>query len=185
MEENRQHVVIDLNMEKLATANFVWSIILSVLFVTLNILVHRKFDFHFHFLDLIFYTFLFFIGYVILIVLHEGFHLLGFILFGKAKLHELDYGINLKLGVAYATTKKPLLNKEMKKALLLPFWTTGVIPTVIGFMLGSNLIVLLGAWLIAGAIGDFYMYKELRKYPKDCFVKDDPQLPKLYVFCSK
>ena len=65
---------------------------------------------------------------------------------------------------------------------LLPFWTTGVVPTIIGFVVDSNLIVLLGAFLIAGAVGDFYMYKELRKYPKDCLVKDDSKLPKLYVY---
>ena len=44
----------------------------------------------------------------------------------------MDYGVNLKLGVAYATTTIPLKNNAMKKALLLPFWMTGVIPTVDG-----------------------------------------------------
>ena len=43
---------------------------------------------------------------------------------------------------------------------------TGVIPTIIGFYVNSNLIVLVGACLMAGAIGDFTMYKELRKYPE-------------------
>jgi len=28
------------------------------------------------------------------------------------------------------------------------------------------------------------MYKELRKYPKDALIKDDPQLPKLYVYTT-
>ncbi len=98
------------------------------------------------------------------------------------KLKELDYGVNLKLGVAYATTSRPLKNSAMKKALMLPFWTTGVLPSIIGFALDSYLLVILGAFLIAGAVGDFYMYKELRKYPNDSLIKDDPQLPKLYVY---
>lgn len=182
METNRQHIVIELDMKKLAKSNLIWSIVLSILFIVFNMLIHKEFKFHFTFLNCIIYTILFFIGYIILIVLHEGFHLLGFLLFGKAKMKDLDYGLNLKLGVAYATTKKPLLNKEMRKVLLLPFWTTGVIPTVIGFIIGSNLIVLLGAWLIAGAIGDFYMYKELKKYPNEVLVKDDPKLPVLHVY---
>ena len=70
----------------------------------------------------------------------------------------------------------------MKKALLLPFWMTGVAPTVIGLALDNFLIVFVGALLMAGAIGDFHMYKELRKYPNDAVVKDDPKEPKLYVY---
>ena len=34
-------------------------------------------------------------------------------------------GVNLKMGIAYATTDIPLTNRAMKKALLLPFWMTG------------------------------------------------------------
>ena len=48
---------------------------------------------------------------------------------------------------------KPLTNHAMKKALLLPFWTTGVLPTVIGFIFDNQIIVLLGAFLIGGAAG--------------------------------
>ena len=93
----------------------------------------------------------------------------------------MDYGVNLQMGVAYATTTIPIQNNAMKKALLLPFWVTGVLPMIIGFWIGSLLLVLLGAWLIAGAAGDFAMYKELRKYPNDSLIKDDPVKPRLYV----
>lgn len=123
----------------------------------------------------------FFIGYVVLIVLHECFHLIGFWLFGKAPWSSMDFGVNLKMGVAYATTTIPIQNSAMKKALLLPFWVTGVMPMIMGFWMGSLMLVLLGAWLIAGAAGDFTMYKELRKYPNDLLIKDDPVKPRLYV----
>ena len=73
----------------------------------------------------------------------------------------------------------------MKKALLLPFWTTGVLPTVIGLTINNNLVVIIGALLMAGAIGDFHMYKELRKFPNDAVVKDDPKEPKLYVYLQE
>ena len=36
------------------------------------------------------------------------------------------------------------------------------------------MLVILGAWLIAGAAGDFAMYKELRNFPNDVLIKDDP-----------
>ena len=96
----------------------------------------------------------------------------------------MDYGINLKLGVAYATTSLGIPNAAMKKALLLPFWLTGVISTIIGFWLNNNIIIA-GTFLLAGAIGDFAMYKELQRFPKYALVKDDPKEPKLYVYTHK
>lgn len=89
------------------------------------------------------------------------------------------------MGVAYATTTKLLSVKAMKRTLLLPFWLTGVIPATIGFMVNSNLWLFLGAWLIAGAIGDFMMYTQLQKYPKNYLVKDDPHYPKLYIYINE
>ena len=171
-------VIIALNMKKIARDNIIFTIILLILFISMNALIHHRFSAEFS----IWHILLVFIGYLLLIVLHEAFHLFGFMLFGKVKYKELDYGVNLALGVAYATTKKPLKNAAMKKALLLPFWTTGVIPTLIGFSIDNFILVILGALLIAGAIGDFYMYKELRNYPNDATVKDDPKEPKLYVY---
>lgn len=48
--------------------------------------------------------------------------------------------------------------------------------------MNSNLLIVVGAFLIAGAVGDFMMYKELRKFPNNALVQDDPALPKLYVY---
>lgn len=181
MSYNNQPIVIELDMKKIAFANLWLTIILLFVFVFLNSFIHQRFSLSFS----IWHIIIFIVGYVVLIVIHEAFHLLGFMLFGKVKYQQLDYGLNLKLGVAYATTKKPLENRAMKKALMLPFWTTGVVPSILGFTLDNFILVSLGALLIAGAIGDFYMYKELKKYPNDAYVKDDPKLPKLYVYTKK
>ncbi|MEO4055358.1 DUF3267 domain-containing protein [Solibacillus sp. CAU 1738] len=177
MIQNEPHI-IELNMQKIAKANIWLTIILMIIFFILNSLIHQHFTIRFSFLD----TIIFSLAYIVLIALHEAFHLIGFMIFGNVKYKELDYGVNLKLGIAYATTSKPLRNKAMKRALLLPFWTTGVIPSMIGFYIDSTMLVLLGAVLIAGAVGDFYMYKELKKFTDDALVKDDPKLPKLYVY---
>lgn len=178
LKEQLNPQIIEIDMKKMAKANLWATLWLTILFIIMNSLIHQRFS-----LSISFWTFMFFIiGYFALIALHEIFHLIGFVLFGKVKLKNLDYGLNLKLGVAYATTTKPLENHVMRKALLLPFWTTGVLPSIIGFTLDSYLLVILGAFLIAGAVGDFYMYKELKKFPNNSLVKDDPDLPKLYVY---
>mgnify|MGYP003522230377 CR=1 FL=1 len=176
--EEKQPIIIELNMKKITRDSIILTIVLFILVIALNAVIHQRFTADFSSLDFIYV----FILSILLIVLHEAFHLIGFMLFGRVPFKELDYGVNLKLGVAYATTKQPLTNAAMKKALLLPFWTTGVLPTVIGLALDNFLIVIVGALLMAGAIGDFYMYKELRKYPNDAVVKDDPKDPKLYVY---
>lgn len=181
MSQDLKPKIIKLNMKTITRLNIWLTIGLSIGFLIANGAIHQQFIFSISFWNIL----LFIVCYILLIGLHEIFHLLGFMIFGKVKYHQLEYGINLKLGVAYASTTQPLKNKAMKKSLLLPFWTTGVIPSIIGFSIQSNLLVLLGAFLIAGAIGDFYMYKELRKFPNNSLIKDDPELPRLYVYEGK
>ncbi|WP_432353684.1 DUF3267 domain-containing protein [Sporosarcina sp. A2] len=120
-------------------------------------------------------------GYIVLIVIHELFHLLGFRVFAGVPWRKMIVGMNLKLGIAYATTDEWMTNEAIRKALLLPFWTTGVLPAVIGLYLSSGVWLLLGGLLIGGAVGDFVMYKELRRFPDEWLVKDDPERPRLYL----
>jgi len=176
-----QPYIIELDIYKLATQNIIWTIILSVLFLTMNITLQPQ-HFDFSLISTISSIFYFAIAYIVLIVLHEACHLIGFVIFGKTTLSSLSYGVDLQKWLAYATTTARISNASMKKALLLPFWITGVIPTMIGFYMNSNLLIVVGAFLIAGAIGDFIMYKELRKFPNNALIKDDPALPKLYVY---
>lgn len=177
MLENKP-TIIEFDIMKLAKINFWVTLLLSILFIALNSFLHNRTGF-----EVTIWSFLIFLmGYFVLIILHELFHLIGFMIFGKVKWKQLDYGLNLKLGVAYATTSIPIPNHAMKKVLMLPFWTTGFVPSLIGFIIDNQLLVLLGAFLIGGAVGDFYMCKELRKFSNNALVKDDPKLPKLYVY---
>lgn len=180
MLQDKEPIVIELDIKKLMVNNIVLTIGLVILFIAIQYSCFK--DFQFSFWQMIVGIILFFTLYIVFIVLHEAFHLIGFLIFGGVPFKSLKYGINLELGVAYATTDQPLPNHAMKKALLLPFWTTGVIPTLVGFYVNSTVLLVVGACLIAGAVGDFAMYKELRKYPKDALVQDDPNLPKLYVY---
>lgn len=169
--------IIEIDLKKVARSSLLMTVFLSILGLLFYVFLYNGFDITFSFLDFL----LFFLGYILLIVLHECFHLIGFWLFGKVPWSSMDYGLNLKLGIAYATTNIPLPNKAMKKALLLPFWVTGVLPLLVGYVVELPMLVLLGAWLIGGAAGDFAMYKQLKKYPVDVLIQDDPIQPKLYV----
>ena len=66
--------------------------------------------------------------------LFAGNPLIGFVAFGKVPISSLQYGLNLKLGIAYATSDRPVKNRAMRAVLLLPFWMTAVLPSIIGFL---------------------------------------------------
>ncbi|GLC90097.1 DUF3267 domain-containing protein [Lysinibacillus piscis] len=182
MLKEQQPIIIELNLKKMMRDNMIATILLSVLFVAIQYLYLK--DFTFSIWSAISGILLFIVLNIILIILHEAFHLIGFMVFGKASLQSLSYGVDVKAGIAYATTEQPLPNYAMRKALLLPFWATGVLPVIVGFYFNSTATVLAGACLMAGAVGDFAMYKELRKHPKHAIIKDDPKLPKLYVYAT-
>ncbi|WP_069201953.1 DUF3267 domain-containing protein [Bhargavaea cecembensis] len=179
--------VVELDLMKVAKESL-WLTLLSTVFLFLgNALLHSLFrgdgfEFTFSIKGIIIGTLLFIAGYVVLIVVHEAFHLLGFRLFGGVPFREMAFGLNLEAGIAYATTKVPIHNRGMRKALLLPLWMTGILPAAVGLWLDSYLLLFLSAWLIGGAAGDLAMDRELKRLPGDWLIKDDPEKPKLYAY---
>lgn len=173
--------IIDLDLQLIGRQSLIITVVLSITLLALNSVIHQDFEFFLSWS----YVLIFIIGYIILIILHEISHLIGFMVFANVPFRSLEFGFNLKLGIAYATTNELVQSKSMKRVLILPFWVTGALPTLIGLVFNNSILVLLGAWLIAGATGDFAMYKELRKVSNDAWIKDDPELPKLYVYENK
>ncbi len=173
--------IVDLNLQKVAKQGLwvtVWVTVgLFAIDLILQVLLMQEVTFKITILK----VFAVIIGYVLLIVIHELFHLLGFRIFAKVPWRKMIVGFNLKLGIAYATTDEWMTNGAIRKALLLPFWTTGALPALIGLYLSSGVWLLLGGLLIGGAVGDFAMYKELRRFPNEWLVKDDPERPRLYL----
>lgn len=170
--------IIELKMDEIAPKALWFNAILLITFAAAYHFFNEPLSFRFSLAGIL----LFLLGYMVLIVVHEIFHLIGFVLFGKAPVSSLNYGVNLKLGAAYATTSRAVQNHAMRKVLLLPFWTTAAFPTLLGFWLDSQVLVLLGAMLTAGAFGDFIMYWELRKEKNAAWIIDDPLLPRLHVY---
>ncbi len=170
--------IIEIDLPKVAKRSLLLTLGSLLVLWILKIVIERDFSILISWLSVV----LFIVGYILLIILHEFFHLLGFRLFGNVPWRKMVVGVNLKLGIAYATTNQLMTNRAIRKALLLPFWMTGILPAIIGLYIGNGTLVSLSALLIGGAAGDFAMYKELKKLPDNWFVKDDPELPKLYVY---
>ncbi len=170
--------IIEIDLPKVAKHSLTLTASTLFLLWILKIIIERDFSFSINVWTVVFFI----VGYILLIILHELFHLLGFRVFGGVPWKKMIVGVNLKMGIAYATTDQLMTNRAIRKALLLPFWMTGILPALIGLYIGSGLLVSLSALLIGGAAGDFAMFKELNELPDDWVVKDDPELPKLYVY---
>jgi hypothetical protein len=170
--------IIEIDLPKVAKSSLAITAGALLLLWILKVVIEREFLFSLSLGTVVFFI----VGYILLIILHELFHLLGFRLFGGVPWRKMIVGVNLKMGIAYATTDQLMTNRAIRKALLLPFWMTGVIPAIIGLYMGSGLLISLSALLIGGAAGDFAMYKELKELPDDWVVNDDPELPRLYVY---
>lgn len=170
----------ELNIEKLGKTALHATIITSLLAIIIHYLVNPLP--HFSFKIFISSLFLVSLYYILLIFLHEICHLIGFIIFCHAPFPSLKVGLDLKKGVAYATTTKLMRNKDARKALLLPFWLTGVLPLIIGIYQNHLPLTVVSAWLIVGALGDFQMYAQLRRVDSSFYVQDDTEKPKLHFY---
>lgn len=159
----------------------VMSIVLTIIFIILAGFLHQFFHGELNVIFNIWDILLFSASYFLFIVLHEFFHLLGFRIAGKVPWRELAWGVDLKKGIAYAHSRKKIRVKEMRAALILPFYVTGLLPFVLGIGLNSIFLSLLGAFLMGGCTGDFAFIYKLRKFPPDAMVKDHPTEPQFLV----
>lgn len=170
--------IIELDLPEVARKGLYLTGIALLILLVIQFILGNTFGIDWHIRSLVQLS----VGYLLLIILHEFFHLFGFRFFAQVPWKRMKVGLNLKLGIAYATTDKLMSNAAIRKALLLPFWMTGILPAIAGLYLGNGVLLILASLLIGGAAGDFAMYKELKKLPDDWLIKDDPELPRLYVY---
>ncbi|MFD1361277.1 DUF3267 domain-containing protein [Lentibacillus salinarum] len=126
--------------------------------------------------------FLFLMVMTVTVGVHEAIHLLGFRYIGGVPRHELAWGINWKLGAAYAHTKKPITVHQMKQVALLPLIPTGLLPLALGLLLDYLPLSILGVILLAGCLGDLALYRKLRSFPNSALVRDHPSKPQFTVY---
>ncbi|QZA33234.1 DUF3267 domain-containing protein [Hydrogenibacillus sp. N12] len=116
------------------------------------------------------------------VVLHEGIHGLGFWLFGKASLKDIQFGVLWKYLTPYAHLKKPIRARAYRLSLLAPGLGLGLFPLLLGLFLGSPGLSLFGAVFLGAAGGDLAVDWEVRKLPHDVYVLDHPHEIGFFVF---
>lgn len=116
----------------------------------------------------------FYISILIGVIFHEALHAIGFIIFGKAKLKDIKFGVIWKHITPYAHCKVPLKVNAYRIALLLPVILTGIIPLIIALSIGNGLLFSVSVFLIAGGLGDWIIFRKLEKYPHTSLIADHP-----------
>ncbi|MGU9538871.1 metalloprotease family protein [Clostridium tepidum] len=70
----------------------------------------------------------------------------------------MKLGFNIKTLTPYAHCKISISANIYIMALLLPSIMVGLLPTIIGLVLGIKMLVFVGSFLIVGGTGDFMIY---------------------------
>lgn len=115
------------------------------------------------------------------IVIHEGIHALGAMIFGKCKKENISFGFIPRQLMFYCHAEKPMTASAYTLMLLLPVVVTGFIPFILSVCLGNIFLVVAFAMLISGGAGDLIMAASLRKIPASALLLDHPKAPAYYL----
>lgn len=176
--ESKRATVVSISMMKLQIYLFFATMALIVGVLFLHAVIYGGGEMTFGITGML----MFFTGMFLIILVHEAIHLAGFRYIGGVPWKELTWGVNWKIGVAYAHAKQPVTVQQMKKVLLLPFIPTGLLPLVLGIVLNMPGISILGAIMTVGCVGDLALYQKILKFPKDALVIDHPNKPQFTIY---
>ena len=114
------------------------------------------------------------IFYLIGVVIHELIHGFFAMKFSKQGMKSIKFGIYWKFFTPYCHCKEPLTVSDYRIVLLSPLIILGIIPTIIGLIIGHNGIYGFGLLFILAAGGDLIIFWKLRNENKNKLVLDSP-----------
>jgi len=105
---------------------------------------------------------------------HELLHALGFRIFSNMPWANIKFGFSLKNFVFYTHPDMPVNKAVYGWAVALPALTIGVMPLVLGLIIGSLPLSSLGLISIFNAAGDLLVLWKLREVGKEEQILDHP-----------
>ncbi|MCB2179920.1 DUF3267 domain-containing protein [bacterium] len=115
------------------------------------------------------------LGFVIGILLHEWLHGITWKVIGKLPPGAIKYGVMWKFLTPYAHLTMPVPIKIYRLGGGMPGLALGILPGILGIILGSGWLLWVGVLFSWAAVGDFIMLWLLRDVPADCWVEDHPE----------
>ncbi len=113
------------------------------------------------------------------IILHELLHGITWALFSKKGFKSIKFGLN---GITpYCHCKEPLKAKYYRLGGIMPLIIMGIIPSVVGIILGNGLFLSFGIFFSWTAGGDIISLFMLRKLDENTMVYDHPHKMGFYI----
>lgn len=128
------------------------------------------------------FLFLLFLGGV---VLHELIHGVTWALFAKNGFKSIKFGVIWKMITPYCHCKEPLRLRHYILGGLSPLIVLGVIPALVGIIIGSFYLMNFGLLFSAAAAGDIMIVSVLWKEDREAFVQDHPSEAGCYIYRKK
>lgn len=111
---------------------------------------------------------------ILLILAHEAVHAIGWKYASGLDWSQFKFGFSWKGLAPYCHATAPMLAQPYRIGGILPAIVTGVLPLLIGYMLNSAPLILIGGVMISAAVGDVFVLWTIRHLPKDAKVLDHP-----------
>lgn len=163
----------DLTLSRKKNLNL--QIVLSILILFIGDLLYKLiydisiFKVIFQFLNYSFFLFL--ISIIFLGLLHEFFHLISYMLFGKANFKDISIGFDFKTLYFYTDCTKFLTASTYIWILLFPMLILGIFPYFIGITIENVYLATLGLALIASSSADILYLIYLKNIPSKSLLK--------------
>ena len=128
---------------------------------------------------------LFFIGFILLISLHELIHGIFGALFAKEGWKSVSFGFIAKYLTPYCHCKEPLKNAQYLVVVLMPTLLLGVLPGLVAIFLGNSTLLNIGILMIFAGGGDLLITLKLlffRSTAQEQLILDHPYQLGLAIF---
>ncbi|RXQ87400.1 DUF3267 domain-containing protein [Ancylomarina salipaludis] len=108
------------------------------------------------------------------IIIHELLHGLTWGYFASKGLKSIKFGIRWKFLTPYCHCKEPLKVKHYKMGGAMPLIIMGIIPSIIGLIIGHGGVLIFGMLFTYAAGGDMIALYMLQKLDNNIYVSDHP-----------
>ena len=108
------------------------------------------------------------LAFVVLIVIHELLHGLGWSIFAERHFQDVEFGFMKQYLTPYCACLVPLSKKQYIFGALLPCFVLGIVPMFTGILTGSLLLLLIGIFMTDSAAGDLIIVWKILRYRSEC-----------------
>ena len=120
-------------------------------------------------------AFVFLVVYLFSAVVHELLHALAMVLYARAPVRSIRFGLRWREGVAFVHTDEPMTIRAYRVVLAFPGVVLGLLPTFAGLGVGNGWLTFYGFIMLVSAVGDMAVLQLLQPFDADRLVRDHPR----------